>query len=272
MTSPADNPLEKIQRARIEGRYSDVADLIPEETRGSVLYELWFPTIISFMDIKYHKTLNKKWISQILKWRDKDQKGIVRSNSQGWHSTVDMHTRKEFIPMGMQFLSQAEEVAKRMGLDESAEPIIVNMWANVSQCGAYNRNHTHPSTFLSLAYYLQAPPGCGKICFTDPRAQAGVLELPYSRNKPKTNEMLREISYEPIPGRCIMFPSWLAHEVQPNLTKLKGDEGLRISVSANIFFRMKAGAIHVPKGHDNKGILTKDGEILDARGLANLNF
>ena len=263
MSNPSDNPLEKLQRASAEGRYSDIAELIPEECRGNVFQEHWFPTIVSLMDIKNYKELNRGWIAE-------DQKGIMRSNAQGWHSSVDMHTRREFMPMGQQFLFQAAEVAKRMGFDEDAEPIIVNMWANVSPYGAYNKSHNHPNTILSLAYYLQAPPGCGKFRVSDPRPQTSVLIPPYSATKKRPVEMFDEVFYEPIPGRCIMFPSWLVHEVQPNLTEVKGDDGLRISVSANIFFRMKSSMQKVKNGLDNKGVLTPDGEILESRGMINL--
>ena len=270
MSHPEDNPFEQIQRARAEGRYSDVAELIPGDYRGNVLHEHWFPTIISLMDIQGYKELNEYWIAEILKWKNEDQKGIVRSNRLGWHSTVGMHTRPEFIPMGQQFLFQAVQVAKRMGFDDDAEPIIVNMWANISPYGAYNKSHNHANSILSLVYYLQAPPRCGRICFSDPRVQASILLAPFSANKPRSKEAQREVYYEPIPGRCVMFPSWLVHEVQPNHTDEQGDAGLRISVSANIFFRMKKSTQQLEKRMDNKGILTLDGEILEARGLINL--
>lgn len=39
--------------------------------------------------------------------------------------------------------------------------------------------------------------------------------------------------YEPVAGRLILFPAWLGHEVQPNLSKLKGKAGDRISISFN---------------------------------------
>lgn len=270
MSNPSDNPLEKIQQASAEGRYADIAELIPEEARGNVFQQLWFPTVISMMDFKNYKELNKTWLADILKWRDEDQQGVLRSNANGWHSTVDMHTRDEFKSMGLQFLHQAAEVAKRLGFDEDAEPIICNMWANVSPYGAFNKNHNHPNTILSLAYYVQAPPGCGRFRVTDPRPQTKVMMPPFSKTKTRPTEMFEEVYYEPIPGRCIMFPSWLMHEVEPNLTEVQGDDGMRISVSANIFFRMKSNTLKVKSGLNNKGILTIDGEVLEPTGLVNM--
>ena len=40
--------------------------------------------------------------------------------------------------------------------------------------------------------------------------------------------LFRETHYDPIAGRCIMFPSWLMHCVDPNESN-----GIRISVSFN---------------------------------------
>ena len=58
-----------------------------------------------------------------------------------------------------------------------------------------------------------------------------------------------------------MFPSWAVHEVEPNLSELKGKKGLRISVSGNISFHIKKGEKIKEErdGHDAKGYLTLDG-------------
>jgi len=45
-------------------------------------------------------------------------------------------------------------------------------------------------------------------------------------------ELWREIHYEPMAGRIIMFPAWLWHEVQPNKSN-----DTRISVSFNFLQR-----------------------------------
>jgi hypothetical protein len=42
------------------------------------------------------------------------------------------------------------------------------------------------------------------------------------------------VSYEPIEGRVILFPSWIGHQVGQNLTDVEGKDGYRISISFNI--------------------------------------
>jgi uncharacterized protein (TIGR02466 family) len=44
-----------------------------------------------------------------------------------------------------------------------------------------------------------------------------------------------EVYFEPIEGRLLLFPAWLQHEVEPNLSEESGPAGDRISVSFNLF-------------------------------------
>ena len=58
-----------------------------------------------------------------------------------------------------------------------------------------------------------------------------------------------------------MFPSWAVHEVEPNLSEIKGKKGLRVSVSGNLSFHIKKGLKYKEEreGHDAKGFLTMEG-------------
>ena len=113
-------------------------------------------------------------------------------------------------------------------------PVISNMWANVSPRYAFNRVHTHPGSAWSGVYYVHAPEHSGKIYFQDPRPQAQVYNVRYKTDAPRKREVWSEVFYEPIVGRLILFPAWLQHEVQPNLSELEGEAGERISISFNI--------------------------------------
>jgi len=246
--------------------FDKMATEVPLASRGKVFTEMWFPTAFHYIDILDYQEKNKKWLKHILKWREDDNSGIVRSNSRGWHSAVDMHMREEYEDLGMAALKVGQKVHEIMKLNPDTEPIIDNMWANVSQFGAHNRNHTHPGSHLSFVYYIQVPEKCGQIWFTDPRAQAIAVQYPYKSwskdyQQHKPREFLNEVYWQPIPGRLIMFPSWATHEVEPNLSELKGKKGLRVSVSGNVSFYFKKDRKFKEerKGHDAKGILTLDG-------------
>ena len=56
--------------------------------------DLHFPTPIYIADIK-HPTLNQELERDIVAWSKKD-KGIVRTNVQGWHSHTNMAELPEY--------------------------------------------------------------------------------------------------------------------------------------------------------------------------------
>ena len=56
--------------------------------------ELHFPTPVYIADIE-HPTLNQELERDIVAWSKQD-KGVVRTNVQGWHSTTDMHQKPQF--------------------------------------------------------------------------------------------------------------------------------------------------------------------------------
>ena len=185
--------------------------------------ELHFPTPIYIADIK-HPTLNQELERDILAWSKQD-KGIVRTNVQGWHSTTNMHELPQFKKL-VNMLYECQRTVYQQEHYES-EPFLGNMWANINPPGGMNRAHQHPNSLWSGVYYIKAPKNSGHLKIDDPRASAAM-----SRPRQKSNNLpprlYRETHYEPIAGRCIMFPSWLMHCVDPNESN-----DIRISVSFN---------------------------------------
>ena len=73
--------------------------------------DLHFPTPIYIADIK-HPTLNQELERDIVAWSNKD-KGVIRTNVQGWHSTTNMHQLSQFkklvnmcTPVKKQFMNK----------------------------------------------------------------------------------------------------------------------------------------------------------------------
>ena len=185
--------------------------------------ELHFPTPIYIADIK-HPTLNQELERDIMAWSNQD-KGIVRTNVQGWHSTTNMHELPQFKKL-VDMLYACQKTIYQQEHYES-EPFLGSMWANVNPPGGMNRAHQHPNSLWSGVYYIKAPKNCGHLKIDDPRASASMCR-PRQKEGKKPSRLYRETHYEPIAGRCIMFPSWLIHCVDPNESK-----DIRISVSFN---------------------------------------
>jgi uncharacterized protein (TIGR02466 family) len=90
-----------------------------------------------------------------------------------------------------------------------------------------NRAHQHPNSLWSGVYYVKAPQNSGHLKVDDPRSSASMIR-PKQKSGQLPPRLFRETHYEPKAGRCIMFPAWLTHCVDPNESN-----DIRISVSFN---------------------------------------
>jgi len=190
-----------------------------------------FPTVIWHFNAPDHQALNQKLLQIADDERARDPAGIGhRSSVLGWHSKYKLHRRPEmqdflaFLHDNIAEVSRAYRIdTKQAGLELATCWIIVN---GKFACGAA---HCHPNAFLSGVYYISAPENCGDIYFQDPRHAALMGACPVAEHVPWT---VRQISYRPAPGGMLIFPSWLYHGVEPNLS-----DAPRVSLSFN--FRLK---------------------------------
>jgi len=185
--------------------------------------DLLFPTPVYVADIK-HPTLNQDLERDIIAW-SKEDKGITRTNVKGWHSATNMHERPEFKNL-VNMLYACQKTVYEQEYYES-EPFLGNMWANINPPGGMNRAHQHPNSLWSGVYWIKTPKNCGQLKIDDPRSVA-CMTRPRQKDGKKPDRLWRETHYEPVAGRCIMFPSWLMHCVDPNESN-----DIRISVSFN---------------------------------------
>ena len=185
--------------------------------------ELFFPTPIYIKDVG-SPAFNQKLEQDIIAWSNRD-KGIKRTNVNGWHSTSDMADYPEYREL-VDILFQAQrDIYKEEHLD--SEPFLGNMWANINPPGGYNRTHIHPNSLWSGVYYIKTPENCGHLKCEDPKSVAAMTH-PKRKEGQLPSYLWREVHYKPIAGRLIMFPSWLNHCVDPNES-----DDIRISVSFN---------------------------------------
>ena len=180
-----------------------------------------FPTTIYAKDLQ----LNNDIIADhIVEW-SKNDRGVNKTNVNGWHSTTDMHKKPEYKLLIDELYKMQHEIYKEELLD--SEPFLGNMWANINYEGGYNMPHVHANSLFSGVYYVKSNPNSGRLVCDDPRSGIQhVMPIRKKGNLPK--HLCRSIEIEPTPGRLIMFPAWLWHHVSPNLSK-----DIRISISFN---------------------------------------
>jgi len=194
-----------------------------------MITEYHFPTPVYIKNLPNAVQLNQYLEQQILKWKQNDPKGKPRTNVNGWHSTTDMNKKQEYNVLTQELFTMQEEIFAKEHL--TPNPVLGNMWANVNYPGGYNRPHLHPNSLFSGVYWIKTPVKSGHLILYEPRAGAQCT-MPNRKEGKLPPELWRDIHYEPVAGRCVMFPAWLWHEVRIN----ESNE-TRISVSFNFLQR-----------------------------------
>jgi len=191
------------------------------------MVEYWFPTPIWYFDLD--DIDNKKIVKYATKLSKKN-KGRILSNYGGWQSG-DFHLNdcenEELLKLGEIVELKAREASVELGIKQNMQVSMNNFWLNLNQRDNSNIRHTHPTSFFSAAYYVQAPENCGKIVFEHPSSLINFWWTSFTDNNSYATHS--NINYEPKAGRLVIFPSWLEHSVQPNAS-----DDVRISVAFNM--------------------------------------
>ena len=91
---------------------------------------------------------------------------------------------------------------------------ISNMWFNVNPPGGYQGRHHHSNNLLGGTYYINIPPGSGKIGFFNPNPFAY-----YNNQTPREKFMLvTDFDISPSAGDLLIWPGWMDHEISSNST------------------------------------------------------
>ncbi len=199
--------------------------------------EMYFPTLVFSASFHDADELNDALVKAIYEERDKDQKGIERSNFRslgGWHSHNHLYKDPKFKVLTDRIHRMGEGVSSNLGYHKGYKLEVTTMWSVINPPGSSNRAHVHPGAVWSGVYYVQAPESAGKIEFIEPRTEHLMNQPQYMPNKQRPKECWTKVKIEPRPGKILMFPSWLYHSVEPNLTEATGPASERIIISFNI--------------------------------------
>ena len=91
-----------------------------------MIAEGFFPTLIYAQDVNLN---TQQLANDIVLWSKQD-KGMKKTNVNGWHSETNMHELPQFKPLVDELFKMTIEVFKQEHLDR--EPAIGNMWANIN--------------------------------------------------------------------------------------------------------------------------------------------
>ena len=188
---------------------------------------LFFSTPIWTSKIDDYDKVNEEMLNFIINLQKKDSTGIVKSNFKGWHSK-DFDLKDKCLTKFVTAIKKNINTSLNdMNWDLDSQSVkIKNMWAIINEKGALNQKHHHSNSDISAAYYVSAHDDCGDIVFYDPRP-ARVYKHPIAKSPNKLNATINSV--KPEPGLLVLFPSYLEHSVNPNLSNKK-----RIVISFNL--------------------------------------
>ena len=172
--------------------------------------------------------------------RNKIQTTILRCKNitNALHSRQTPHWNVNLLESNLIFKARTFQVRglnfalNDMNWDLNKQSVSINnLWAIINEKGAWNQKHHHSNSDLSAAYYVSAHENCGDIVFYDPRP-ATVYKHPIPKSPNNLNATVNSI--KPEAGMLVLFPSYLEHSVNPNMSDKK-----RIVISFNINLEKK---------------------------------
>jgi len=140
-----------------------------------------------------------------------------KSNFGGYQTRDNLH--KEGVMQ--EFISSIDALVGSIAQEYKLPSLkITSMWGNINRYKDYNGAHTHEGV-ISGVFYLKVPENSGRLILCNPAVRSH-------------NSLLKSNNYPIMPGNlaCILFPSWLEHYVEPNMS-----EEERISISFNYDLR-----------------------------------
>ena len=176
---------------------------------------------------------NEKLLSIILE-EEQNQKSVSYSNVGGWHSDDISFQDKRYNEVGMFIRKSFETVYKANNYIDNLLIKVPAMWSMVNRKTHFNKHHFHPDCDWSFTYYVSAPVDSGNIVLVDPRIRKAMRDHRFilkNYKNPGTHEIF---ALTPIAGQLIIFPSYVEHHVEQNLT-----DNVRVCIAANIALEKK---------------------------------
>lgn len=148
------------------------------------------------------------------------------SNRGGYQSKDIFENEYDVLkPLFKDFQNHVDVFSEELSLVK--KPQIKNIWLNINGYKDLNVEHTHPQSIISGVFYIKTPNDSGDLVFKNKA---------YPNNHIGSQDVYEYTIYtasswnvSPRENLLILFPSWLPHEVMPNLNKKQK----RISIAFN---------------------------------------
>lgn len=179
-----------------------------------------FPTPVVYFN--YDKLLTEEQLSFIHDCEKRSNEGNITSvNTDILEFNIFSDLKNFFSKCLQKYLIQIVQP------EENSSIRITQSWLNYTKKGQWHHKHSHPNSFVSGVFYVNAIKDVDKIHFY----KIGYQQIQYPIKEGGYNEYNSESWWLPVTsGNLIIFPSGFVHSVEPVET-----EETRISLSFNTF-------------------------------------
>ena len=185
-----------------------------------------FPTPIWNFLIDNDEINFDKIIEECLLEKENDIKGRQISNVHGWQSQIlECNKYQETNKLFIEIAKNSGQIIDEFSIKKIFNITLNNYWININNKNSYNKSHNHPGSFLSGIVYIKAPVNSGSIQFENNPLISYIIDN-YCNSTNYLN--YTNVSCSPIDKKVIIFPSYISHFVNENLTNED-----RISIAFN---------------------------------------
>jgi len=154
-----------------------------------------------------------------LAYKLKEENNSIETTEQkGFQSVIynpkDFKETNQFIHLQ---IDNINNFLQQYSIIKNYEWGVKGIWFNINPKYSFNNLHTHSDCDFSAVYYLQVPKNSGSIVFENPNSvmlNHKFFQYPFNYNEINSNSY----KVEPQEDMLILFPSYLPHRVQQNLS------------------------------------------------------
>ena len=181
-----------------------------------------FPTLICQAMYPAFEEEAERPIEVAYEVRNADREGVGESARKydvgytSYFSRPDLRSLTVFENLVRFITQKATALADAIKIDRTNASLDMGeFWLNINPTYAFHSDKKHPNAHFNGVFYLQAEAQSGKIIFRDPREARSMHAPDYLE---RTNLNSDVVSIPPNPGNLLIFPAWLYHGVEQNLS------------------------------------------------------
>jgi uncharacterized protein (TIGR02466 family) len=201
--------------------------------------EAWFPLAIYYEDLAPPLEIRERMLAHLAPFIAEHE--ATESRGFAWTGDIrgcwQLHKLEAFAWLRSQVERHAIRYARELGVNLAVMGFYFQRaWPVLSRKGEMVGPHSHPNASLSAVYFLRVPGDpekAGRLQFHNEAGQNSLgrgFAADSTRGIAHWNPLnYQKVSYAPIEGRLVLFPSRQHHSVERNQ-----DDVLRISISFDI--------------------------------------